>query len=90
AGGGIAVVRNGVVAELLALPIGGVLSPLPAAELAAKLKALERLLRALGCAHPNPFLAFQILTFLAIPSLRISSRGLFDVKAHRVVDLFVT
>jgi adenine deaminase len=89
AGGGIAVVRNGRVAELLALPVGGVFSLLPAVELAAKLKTIDSLLRDLGCGHPNPFLVFQILTFMAIPSLRISSRGLFDVKARRVVDLLV-
>ena len=56
---------------------------------ATRLLAIETGFRALGCRLRNPFLTLQTLTFSAIPALRISSKGLLDVKANRPVDLFV-
>jgi adenine deaminase len=88
AGGGYGVVKDGHL-ELLPLPVGGIIATLSAPEAAARLEAIESGLRALGCQLRNPFLTLQTLTFTAIPSLRISSRGLLDVKAQRPVDLFV-
>jgi adenine deaminase len=35
----------------------------------------------------NPFLAAQVLTFTAIPSLRIRERGLWDVRKGQPVPL---
>jgi adenine deaminase len=89
AGGGYGVTRNGRVLEFLPFPVGGILSNLSGPEVASRLTAIESQLRSLGCLHPNPFLALQTLTFKAIPSLRISSWGLYDVKTHGPVDLFV-
>ena len=88
AGGGYCVVKDGHV-ELLPFPVGGVISNLSVPETAARLVAIESGFRALGCQLRNPFLTLQTLTFTAIPSLRITSKGLLDVKANRLVDLFV-
>jgi adenine deaminase len=88
AGGGYGVVKDGHL-EFLPLPVGGVISTLSAPEAAARLEAIESSFRALGSTLRNPFLTLQTLTFTAIPSLRISSKGLLDVKAQRPVDLFV-
>ncbi len=88
AGGGYGVVKDGRV-ELLPMPIGGIISPLSVPEIAARLDAIERSIRSLGSELRNPFLTLQILTFMAIPALRITSRGLLDVKSIRPVDLFL-
>ncbi len=88
AGGGYGVVKDGGM-EFLPLPVGGTLSNLSAPELAARLEAIESCFRALGCRLRNPFLTLQALTFSAIPALRISSRGLLDVKTNRRVELFL-
>jgi adenine deaminase len=88
AGGGYGVVKDGHV-EFLPLPVGGIISNLSAPEVAARLEAIESSFRALGCQLRNPFLTLQTLTFTAIPSLRISSKGLLDVKTQRLVDLFL-
>ena len=88
AGGGYGVVKDGHV-KLLPLPVGGIISNLSAPETAARLVAIESSFRALGCQLRNPFLTLQTLTFTAIPSLRISSKGLLDVKTNRWVDLFL-
>ena len=88
AGGGYGVAKDDRV-ELLPMPIGGVISPLSVPEIAARLDAIEQSIRSLGSELRNPFLAIQILTFMAIPALRITSRGLLDVKSLRTVDLFL-
>lgn len=88
AGGGYGVVKDGHL-EFLPFPVGGVISNRSAPEVAARLVAIESGFRALGCQLRNPFLTLQTLTFSAIPSLRISSKGLLDVKANRPVDLFL-
>ena len=88
AGGGYGVVKDGRI-ELLPLPGGGIISNLSAPEVATRLLAIETSFRALGCRLRNPFLTLQTLTFSAIPALRISSKGLLDVKANRPVDLFL-
>jgi adenine deaminase len=88
AGGGYGVVKDGRV-ELLPLPGGGIFSDLSVPEVAARLDAIEQSLRSLGCELRNPFLTIQILTFMAIPAIRITSRGLLDVKTISPIDLFL-
>jgi len=73
----------------LAMPFGGVISPLSVPEIAAKLDTIEQAIRSLGSELRNPFVTAQTLTFKAVPALRITSRGLLDVKAIQTVDLFL-
>jgi adenine deaminase len=44
------------------------------------LVAVEAAARALGCRRPRPMLSLQTLTFTAVPALRLTPRGLLDVK----------
>ncbi len=88
AGGGYGVVKDGRV-ELLPLPVGGVISTLSVPEVAATLDAIDQSIRALGSELRNPFLTLQTLTFMAIPALRITSRGLLDVKTISPVNVFL-
>ncbi len=88
-GGGMVVVANGAVRAELPLPLGGIMSSAPLADAAAGIRACEAALQELGCTHDKPFLAVQVLSFTAIPSLRIRERGLWDVRRQQVVSLFV-
>jgi len=88
-GGGMVVAADGKIRAELALPLGGVTSDQPLHALAAEIVAIERALRDLGCAHEKPFLAVQILTFTAIPALRIRERGLWDVRRSQLVPLIL-
>jgi adenine deaminase len=86
-GGGIVVVDGGVVAAELPLPVAGLLSDRPLAEVLAASEALNRSAEALGVRFPHPF---QVLAFLAlsvIPSLKITDRGLVDVDRFELVPL---
>lgn len=88
-GGGVVMAAGGRVLASLPLPIGGLMSDRPAAEVAGKLKELLRL------AHDHYNIwdeadAFMTLSFMAlpvIPHLKITARGLFDVDAFSFVDV---
>lgn len=86
--GGIVVVEGGRIMAELALPVGGIMTTDPVEASATRLGEVEEALRHLGCGMRQPLLALHVLTFTAIPALRLRERGLVDVKANRVVDLF--
>jgi adenine deaminase len=87
-GGGLAVVDGqGSVRAELALPLGGVVSPATVAEVATGIEAVEAAMRALGCRLARPLLTLEALTFTAIPALRLTTRGLLDVKRRALVPL---
>jgi len=86
-GGGIVVVDGGDVAAERPLPVAGLLSDRPLAEVLAASEALNRAAESLGVGFPAPF---QVLAFLAlsvIPSLKITDRGLVDVDRFELVPL---
>ena len=77
---------RGVQAEL-PLPVAGLLSDAPLAEVVEASQACVAAAEALGCKIAAPF---QILSFLAlsvIPKLKITDRGLIDVDQFEVVAL---
>ena len=86
-GGLVAVDGAGVVRAELPLPVGGFASPRPLVEVAAGLAAFAGAARALGCPFDNPLLPLETLTFQAIPALRLTARGLLDVKSQRVLPV---
>ena len=88
-GGGLVVVADGRVEAEVPMPQGGIFSDQPAGPLAAAVGQAHQALQALGCRRQDPLLSAQVLTFTAIPALRIRERGLWDVRGGRVVPLVV-
>ena len=88
-GGGFVVVADGRVEAEVPMPEGGIFSNLPAPPLADAVRQAHRALHALGCRRQDPLLSAQVLTFTAIPALRIRERGLWDVRGNCVVPLVV-
>jgi adenine deaminase len=90
-GGGFAVVRDGEVLAQVPLPLYGLLSDRPAAELVAQIEAAIAAARSLGSRLSAPF---HTLAFLGLPvvigRLKITSLGLIDVWASEVVSLEVS
>jgi len=78
--GGLAVAAGGRALESLALPIAGLLSPLPAEEVAARVERLERLAADLGCKLPSPFSALSFLALPVIPEIRLTDRGIVTLE----------
>jgi len=86
-GGGAVVTDGGRVLAELPLPVGGLISEEPVPVLARQFLAVQDALRQLGCRRASPLLSAQVLTFTAIPSLRIRERGLWHVREQRTVPL---
>lgn len=80
--GGFVLVENGEVIASLPLPIAGLMSDLPGEEVARHLKALhETAYERLGVSHEvEPVMTLCFMSLLVIPDLKITTRGLFDVK----------
>lgn len=72
---------------VLPLPIAGLMSDRPGAEVAATYADLDRRAKALGATLAAPFMTLAFMALLVIPSLKIGPDGLFDVDAFRPVGL---
>jgi len=89
-GGGVTVWRDGAELALVELPIAGLMSDAPAAEVAAKANAMVAAMAACGCTLNNAYMQHTLLALVVIPELRISDLGLIDVTRFERVDLFET
>lgn len=89
AGGGIAVVERGEVLEKMEFPAGGIFSLRPWQEVGQGLDRIHRRLRERGSPFLKPLYALMFLTFVTLPALRITARGLVAAKERRLVSLFV-
>jgi adenine deaminase len=86
-GGGFAVVENGKVIADLPLPLGGLMSGAPTAELIERLRKLRAAGWAVGCELEEPFLQLAFLSLPVIPSLKLTDRGLVDVEKFAFIDV---
>lgn len=89
-GGGIVAVENGQVLAECALPVAGLLSDAPLAEVIESSRACNEAASALGWSGATPFLTLAFLALSVIPSLKITDRGLVDVDRFEIVPLEVT
>ncbi|MEM1235501.1 MAG: adenine deaminase [Pseudomonadota bacterium] len=87
-GGGMCVFRDGKEAALVELPIAGLMSDAPAAEVAAKADAIIGAMKDAGCTLNNANMQHSLLALVVIPELRISDLGLVDVRSFELVPLF--
>lgn len=78
AGGGMVAVADGEVLALVELPIGGLITDRPVAEVAQQVHALGDAYRRLGCTLESPFMFVSLLSLGVIPALRLTNRGLVD------------
>lgn len=87
-GGGLAVVGDGEVLASLPLPIAGLMSDRPLAEVKTQLEAMYAAAKKIGGTTPHPFMSLAFLALPVIPSLKITDLGLVDVEKFALVDLF--
>ncbi len=86
-GGGFAVVVDGEVCAKVPLPLGGLVSPLPAAELVRQLHMLDATAAALGCTLEHPCMTLSFLSLSVIPALKLTDQGLVDVETFTLLPL---
>ncbi|MFS0654276.1 adenine deaminase [Bacillus sp. 179-C3.3 HS] len=81
AGGGLTVVNEGQALHTLPLPISGLLSDQSAHAVNESLHVLHDALKETGFALDfNPFLTLSFLALPVIPDVKMTTKGLFDVK----------
>jgi adenine deaminase len=85
--GGLVVTRGGAALERLALPLGGLVSPLTAAEVARAEQRLEASVASLGVQQPRAFIFLSFLALSVVPKLKITDRGLLDVAAWQIIPI---
>ncbi len=86
-GGGFACVVDGVVCARVPLPLGGLVSLLPAAELVQQLHQLDATIAELGCRLDHPCMTLSFLALSVISSLKLTDRGLVDVETFTLLPL---
>jgi adenine deaminase len=84
-GGGLVLAHDGEVLSEIPLPIGGVMSVEPLEVLAGQIRGMNGLLQDMGCRLDNPVFTIGFLTFSTLPWIRLTPRGLRDVKSGRVI-----
>ncbi len=87
-GGGVTVWKDGAEIALVPLPIAGLMSDSPAAEVAAAAQRMVAAMAETGCTLNNAYMQHSLLALVVIPELRISDLGLVDVTRFEVTDLF--
>jgi adenine deaminase len=87
-GGGVAVTRSGEVLAHVALPIAGILSPLPAAEVAAAQKQVQDAAVEIGLDAPTltqPLFQVMLSSLACLPGPHVTDVGLIDGTTGEVV-----
>jgi adenine deaminase len=86
-GGGIVAVESRGVRAELPLPVAGLLSDAPLADVVEQSRACNEAAATLGCTVATPFLTLSFLALSVIPKLKITDLGLIDVDRFEVVPL---
>jgi adenine deaminase len=86
-GGGFACVVDGAIRAAVPLPLGGLVSPLPAHALVQQLRALDAAAAELGCTLEHPCMTLSFLSLSVIPALKLTDQGLIDVENFTLLPL---
>ena len=90
AGGGMAIVRHGVILEKIDFPFGGLFSLEPWRMVGTGLRRIQSCLKKMGSSFDKPIFALSFLPFVTLPALRITARGLVNAKERKIVPLLVS
>lgn len=87
-GGGIALVREGAVVASLKLPVGGLMTQEGATRVARDLTAINSAARSYAVSDDvDPVVTLSFMALCVIPSLKMNTRGLFDVTTFSFVPV---
>jgi adenine deaminase len=84
--GGLVVVKSGKIEASLPLQMAGIISTDSFDQVSSNFEKINNTLIDSGCKFSRPHLIPLFLPFLALPSVRILSRGLVDVKKRSFID----
>lgn len=87
--GGFVAVAGGKVRAVLELPVAGLMSNEHIEVVVSKYEKLQKAAKQLGSKISDPFLQLSFLALPVIPELKLTDKGLVDVKTFRMVSLFI-
>jgi len=85
--GGLAVADGQKVCSLQ-LNVAGIMSDMPCSEVAQQYEYLSDMVKRLGCSMSAPFMTMSFMALLVIPEIKLSDKGLFDVRSFSHMALF--
>jgi len=88
--GGVVVCAGGKVLAELPMPILGIMSDLSMDETARRTKQVNQSANGLGIIFKDPILSLSTMTSAAIPFLKMSEEGLYNLKDGKTLGLFIT
>jgi len=83
--GGLIVVKSGKIKASLPLQIAGIISSDPFEKVSSNFEKVNNTIVDSGCKFSKPHLIPLFLPFLALPSVRILSKGIIDVKKRSYI-----
>jgi len=87
--GGITCVQDGKVLASIALPIAGLLTPLPAKKASDEIKRFNHILQTqFGMNYFSPIMKISTITLLVSPNIKFSDMGLVDVVKQEFIKIF--
>lgn len=87
-GGGIIVVEDGKVLSSIKLEIGGLITDRPINSIMNDLEELHNSIKKVApTINFNPFLTLSFLSLPVIPDMKITDKGIFDVKKFDFIDI---
>ena len=88
-GGGLVAVLDGKVLSVVELPIAGLMSDKPIAEMSASIEKMEQTWVEMGSTLPSPFMTMALIPLACLPETRLTNRGLVDCRTFEFIDLKV-
>lgn len=88
-GGGQVVFKEGEIIGEVALPIAGLMSNQNANIVSNKASSVLRGFEACGCRLNNPNMQLSLLGLVVIPEVRLSDKGLVDVKKFQFIPVII-
>jgi adenine deaminase len=87
--GGTVITKNGKVIYEFPMPVFGLIPHMTMKESMDKTLGLDEKMRSIGTSLEKPFLTIQTIPFTGLPFLRITDKGLADIKNKRLVSMFL-
>lgn len=87
--GGKVVVKNQRKIEILPLPIAGLISNKSVEEVMLKMNSLKKAAKSIGSVMDDPFMMLAFMSLPVIPELKLTDKGLVDVREFQFTSVFV-
>ncbi|MYB46743.1 MAG: adenine deaminase [Cenarchaeum sp. SB0662_bin_33] len=87
--GATTAVIHGEIRAHMPLPIAGIISEMEMDDVSEQFVRVQQSFKELGCTHREPHLIPLFLPFLALPSIRIQSNGLINVKDGAIIPTII-